>query len=138
MSESKQRHEAQRWLTTAREDLAAAQALRQARHFPQSCFLCQQAAEKAVKALWLAQDADPWGHSVQKLLTDYPARDQLRDTDALRRAAIELDRLYIPTRYPNGIPDLTPGQTYTDEDAGRALDHAQRLLAEASRLLLPN
>jgi hypothetical protein len=71
--------------------------------------------EKAIKALWFAEDAAPWGHSVQKLLGDLPIRDRLADPAAAQRRAIELDRLHIPTRYPNGIPDLTPGHEKAQE-----------------------
>ena len=38
----------------------------------------------------------------------------------------------IPTRYPNGLPDLTPGQVYRQEDATRGLE-AARLLVTACR-----
>ena len=33
-------------------------------------------------------------------------------------------RIYVPTRYPDGLPDLTPGQVYGIEDATRALTAA--------------
>jgi len=135
MSRTSQLHEARRWLTTAGEDVAAATALLAAGHYPSSCFLFQQAAEKAVKALWYASDLDPWGHSVQKLLEDFGDRDRLSSFEDLRRAAIHLDRLYIPTRYPNGIPDLTPGQTYIQDDAEAARKHADRIITEVTRIL---
>jgi HEPN domain-containing protein len=72
MSLSKNRREAERWLLTAEEDLEAAILLRDARKFSQCCFLAQQSGEKAVKALWYLEDADPWGHSIQRLVTDFP------------------------------------------------------------------
>jgi hypothetical protein len=34
----------------------------------------------------------------------------------LLRAGTILDRFYIPTRYPNGLPELTPGEAYLDEE----------------------
>ena len=129
MSLNKQRHEAARWLQTAEEDLAAACSLRTNGHYAQCCFLCQQAAEKALKALWFAVDADPWGHSVQKLISGLPAETRLSDWNSLLHTAGQLDRLYIPTRYPNGIPDLTPGQTYFEEDADTAVGAARQILA---------
>lgn len=135
MSKARQMHEAQRWLTTATEDAGAAEALRQSGHFAQSCFLWQQAAEKALKAIWHALDEDPWGHSIQRLIADFSSQDQLNNPDALTKAAARLDRLYIATRYPNGIPDLTPGQTYMAEDADRAKTDAQAIINEATRIL---
>ncbi|MBI3742482.1 MAG: hypothetical protein HY257_12105 [Chloroflexi bacterium] len=41
-----------------------------------------------------------------------------------------LDKFYTlrATRYPNGLPDLTPGQVYTREDAQRGLEATRALL----------
>jgi len=38
------------------------------------------------------------------------------------------DRYYIPTRYPNGLPELTPDEAYFEEDAQGALLLAQNLI----------
>jgi HEPN domain-containing protein len=35
-----------------------------------------------------------------------------------------LDRFYIPTRYPNGLPDLTPAEAFTADDAEVCLEYA--------------
>ena len=53
MSQSKNRYEAERWLTTAEEDLRAAHSLHDSKNFSHACFMAQQSAEKAIKALWL-------------------------------------------------------------------------------------
>lgn len=49
--------------------------------------------------------------------------------------AVLLDRYYIPTRYPSGLPDLTPGQVYFMQDAEAALAAAARLLSKVSELM---
>lgn len=121
MSQSKNVHEARRWLATAEEDLVAAEVLSQAGSFSQACFLSQQSAEKALKALWYLVGADPWGHSVQRLVVEFPQKDRLGDTTRLIELAALLDKFYIPTRYPNGLPDLTPGQVYGPKDAEQGL-----------------
>lgn len=128
MSQSKNRYQAERWLRTAEEDLQAAQMLSDGGKYAQACFYAQQSAEKAVKALWYAVDADPWGHSVQKLVVDFPRRSEIADVDAWIVRAGLLDQFYIPTRYPNGLPDLTPGQAYRLDDARRGLDAASALV----------
>lgn len=135
MSVSNARHQAGRWFKTAEQDIQAAKALASAGHHAQACFLAQQAAEKAVKSLWFAQDQDPWGHSVQKLLSELPGYPGMADDQTLGRIAARLDRLYIPTRYPNGIPDLTPGETYAAEDAEEAIEGAGRILDAVRRSL---
>lgn len=122
MSVSKNRYEAERWLVTAEEDLRAAEVLLRAGLFAQACFYTQQSGEKAVKALWYLVDADPWGHSIQKLVMEFPEKQRLPNRERWIEQAALLDKFYIPTRYPNGLPDLTPGQVYTRADAERGLD----------------
>ena len=51
MSQREDRHEAQRWLETAADDLRAAQTLAAAEFYAHACFAAQQCAEKAAKAL---------------------------------------------------------------------------------------
>ncbi len=52
MSAPKNRHEAERWLRTAEEDLQAAKTLQANEIYAQACFLAQQCGEKALKAMW--------------------------------------------------------------------------------------
>ena len=129
MSLTKNRHEAERWLLTAGEDLRAAEVLRDAGAYAQACFFAQQSGEKSMKALWRLVGADAWGHSVQRLVMDFPERASLPDADRWIERAALLDKFYIPTRYPNGLPDLTPGQVYTRDDAERGLEAARALVS---------
>jgi HEPN domain-containing protein len=129
MSQSKNRYQAERWLLTAEEDLRAAQVLFESNIYAQACFLAQQSGEKAVKALWYACDLDPRGHSIQRLLAAFPRRAELSDAETWLELGALLDKFYIPTRYPNGLPDLTPGQVYGQADAQRGLNAAGDLLS---------
>ena len=135
MSQSKNRYEVERWLTTAEEDLRAAHALKDSKNFSHACFIAQQSAEKALKALWFNNDAEPWRHSIQKLVREFPRTDLLLDPELWVKNAVFLDKLYIPTRYPNGLPDLTPGQSYTVEDAQQAIEKANFFLTETRKLI---
>jgi len=137
MSTEKNVYEALRWLRTAEDDLDAAIVLRKNNKFPHACFHAQQAGEKALKAVWYFADADPWGHSIRKLIEDLENVD-LRLYDRLKslfRAGTVLDRFYIPTRYPNGLPELTPGEAYMDEDADLCIQQATEILAAVKSLL---
>lgn len=49
--------------------------------------------------------------------------------------AAGLDKFYIPTRYPNGLPDLTPGQVYLRPDAEAGIAMASFLLNAARGML---
>lgn len=130
MSTEKGAYEARRWLATAEDDLDTAMILKREGKYAHSCFHSQQAGEKAVKALWYCADADPWGHSIKKLIED------LEPVDAgfygallpLSRVAMLLDRFYIPTRYPNGLPDITPDKAFGEEDAETCLRHSKEII----------
>ncbi len=135
MSQSKSQYEAKRWWLTAQEDLEVAKTLHQAGKFSHACFLSQQSSEKAMKALWLSIDSDPWGHSIQKLVMQFPQQDMLRDVQSWLANAAHLDKFYIPTRYPNGLPDLTPGQVYISQDSVQAIEKAGFFLEETRKLI---
>ena len=134
MSLEKNRQEAERWLITAEGDLETASILLENNKFAHSCFHSQQAGEKAIKAVWYLLDADPWGHSIQKLIQDLKHVDlnTMEQFDLVKKCAVLLDRYYIPTRYPNGLPDLTPEEAYLEEDAQACIENAKKVL-EAAR-----
>jgi len=135
MSQTKMRREAERWLATAEQDLSAARVLRGSGHCAHACFLAQQAAEKAVKALWYLRDADPWGHSAQRLVLEIPDAGQRESLRWAVEPAAYLDRFYIPTRYPNGLPDLTPGENFFPSDADEALRQAGEIYRACAALV---
>ena len=47
----------------------------------------------------------------------------------------ELDRHYIPTRYPGALPEGTPAENYDEPIAGRALEYLASILATARERL---
>lgn len=126
--------DAKRWVLQAEDDLQAADALIAAGKFAQAAFLAQQAGEKALKGLWIRLDLDPWGHSVARLIKDLPTepREKLQH---LLDAALLLDKLYIPTRYPDALAELTPAQAYTRSEALGAVDHARTILTAIQQAL---
>jgi HEPN domain-containing protein len=135
LSREKHADEGLRWLAQARADLRAAEGSMRAASHEWACFQAQQAAEKALKALWLGNGFEPWGHSVLRLIDDYPDESvRLGSLVALRSAAKALDKLYIPTRYPNGLPDLSPFEVYTDVEAQAAIAAARSVLAACESL----
>jgi HEPN domain-containing protein len=89
--------------------------------------VCQQASEKALKALrYLHGERVVIGHSVvallDQLLADHPGLSTLRE------AAQQLDQYCIPTRYPNGLPDGVPSDVFTKAQAEGAIAAAQRII----------
>lgn len=127
MSVEKRKAEARRWLLQAQDDREAGKALLQARKFAQAAFLAQQAGEKALKGLWLFLGLDPWGDSLARLLRDLPGEEAPAFQHLLPQA-LALDKLYIPTRYPDALPGLTSKGAYTEEEAEKALEDTKAIL----------
>jgi HEPN domain-containing protein len=137
MSTEKNVVEALRWLDTAEDDLDSAQILKTERKFAHSCFHAQQAGEKALKAVWYSADADPWGHSIKKLIEDLEKIDAglFQSMKSLTQAGTVLDRFYVPTRYPNGLPEITPREAFFNEDAEACLESAGAILQKVRALI---
>ena len=117
------------WLRQAEADVEHAQASLEHGDFEWSCFAAQQAAEKAVKAVFYHLHGDPWGHSLLALLEGLvePARSGV--TPELLDSARALDKQYIATRYPNGFAQGAPTDYYTKRDAEESIGHAQSILS---------
>lgn len=116
-----QKKEALRWFRQAEDDLSSARVLNDNKKFAQSCFYCQQASEKAVKALWFQLGLDPWGHSVLRLIEDIDDNELRKELDIFSDHARALDRFYMTTRYPNGLPELIPFEAYSSKDSAEAI-----------------
>jgi HEPN domain-containing protein len=106
--------EADRWLTQAEEEHKDAELLMRARRYYLSLYLCQQSAEKALKAFVYFKEQEPvFSHSIAVLVNVAAALDPEFDTIV---SAKRLDDYYIPTRYPNGLPGDIPSRYYNDEE----------------------
>jgi HEPN domain-containing protein len=139
MSHKKNLEEAVRWFATGQGDLEVAEILKKNHKHAHACFNAQQAVEKAINGVWYFFDADPWGHSILKLI------QELEEVDAGAFSVLneyidearKLDRLYIPTRYPNGLPDITPDLAYGEDDSRFSIAAAKKILKEVKTLITP-
>ncbi len=112
------------WRRQAWRDLeTAAENKANGRH-EWACFCSHQAAEKAVKALHLAQSQEAWGHGVAKLLAALPKAAP----ESLIASGKVLDNFYVPTRDPNGHPEGAPFEHYGPIQSELALEHAADIL----------
>lgn len=121
------------WLRQAKRDLEYAERSLEQGYYEWACFVAQQSAEKAVKAVFLKLNAVAWGHSVSALLQQLPA--PWNADPHLVDAARELDRHYIPPRYPNAHPEGAPYDYYTRQAAEQAIGYTRDILAFCERLL---
>jgi HEPN domain-containing protein len=116
--------EALRWYLQGAKDSKTAEKNARAGDFEISCFLFQQAAEKVLKAyLMLQGERVVTGHSTAGLARSCQRYDE--GYAALARPCAELDVLYIPTRYPYALPEGTPYEFFTLEQAQKAADNFQ-------------
>ncbi|MEL6813426.1 MAG: HEPN domain-containing protein [Cyanobacteria bacterium J06598_3] len=127
MSVNKLLQEAERWYQQAVDNLEAASALSAAKKYAQTCFYSQQAGEKALKAVWYFLDLDPWGHSCARLIQKLPEDEQARFSTVME-TALALDKLYIPTRYPDALAEPTPAEAFTKREGETAMSASQEIL----------
>lgn len=118
-----------RWLTQAKDEFEDAEELRKRGRFYLALFHFQQATEKALKAyLYLKVKSVEVFHThsvdeLSKMTVEI-------DSDFKRVApAKKLDRYYIPTRYPNGLPGGVPSRYFDDpEEAEEAMQLAKNVI----------
>ena len=128
------RDEAGRWVLQAQRDLDDARYSAAGQRFNLACFLAQQSAEKALKALLYSAGAEAvWGYSVADLCQDIIAIHP--DLAPLAAIGGPLDKYYIPTRYPNVLPGGIPSDAFVSADAQMAISMAEQVLDTISSKL---
>jgi HEPN domain-containing protein len=120
------------WLNQAKRDLQSARSQKKEQFYEWAAFIAQQSAEKACKAVLQKLGAEAWGHVVSKLLKaieENTGESSSPETITNRKkAALFLDKFYIPARYPNGWGSGTPADYITEEDAEYAIDNSEKIL----------
>ncbi|HET7294512.1 MAG TPA: HEPN domain-containing protein [Vicinamibacteria bacterium] len=102
------------WMTQAVSDLRHARNARGNSEFDWSAFASHQAAEK-----------------LSQLLAALP--EPQRPGAELVDRAKELDKHYVPTRYPNGFERGAPTELYTAREADQAIAAAEAILEHCRR-----
>jgi len=121
--------QAEEWLKYARSDFLVAKDNFKLGHYSYVCQLCQQAAEKYLKAFLVAHGQEPKRtHILRELIADCSKLEP--SLKELMPEAKELEQYYIPTRYPVG-----PFGVFGKKDAQAAISAAKRIIVSISRLL---
>lgn len=117
------RPEIERWFLQAVEELDTAKVCFNGRKWFASAFWCQQAAEKALKALYLFKKKESPGttHSLTFLGRELGVPTEF--WNLLR----ELTKEYYISRYPDATEDV-PYKIYTENDAKQYLTLSERLI----------
>jgi HEPN domain-containing protein len=127
--------EATRWMQQSEDDFKFAQwVLSEKVFFDKGCFIAQQAGEKALNAcLYALGRRSEIGHSLFELSNELSQKDSR--FSPLMDAAKQLDRFYIPTRYPNGIPGGSPFQVFDRQDLKAAVEALEQVMVVCRRFL---
>jgi HEPN domain-containing protein len=117
--------------------LAASKTLEETGFYPQACFQAEQAVEKALKALafhWegRADRVHPMA-GTSGLLQIVIHRDA--SFEQYREDAGLLDQYYVPTRYPDALPEKAPYEVYSKRQAQEAVGKADRIVKHARRVI---
>ncbi|RKZ22881.1 DNA-binding protein [bacterium] len=121
------------WIEEAKGDPEHAISDMERGFYNWACFSAQQSAEKAVKAVFQKMGAEAWGHSIADLLEELSRFHTV--SEELKEAALELDKAYIPARYPNAHPSGSPRDRYTKQEAKRLIRYATQILKFCEGLL---
>lgn len=114
------------WFKQAEKDLKHARHSLEKKDYEWACFASQQAAEKALKSLYQSLGGEFFGHSISKMLHELPKG--IKPSESLLKKGTNLDKLYIPTRYPNGFESGSPEDYYDKEDAEKAIADAEEII----------
>lgn len=120
--------EFRRWRDAADDALATAELAASGGKHQWACFLCEQAAQLALKGLLHGLSAGAWGHDVTALGAAVEVETGENLTDAERAATGRLARHYIPARYPDASPGGTPDDHYHAADSADAARDARTVL----------
>ncbi len=118
---------AESWLKQAHSDYNWAKLTFDGGFFAQTCFVCQQVAEKSLKAIAYHKGAKAIkGHGVAE------TAKLLGINGDLEGAAKDLDLFYISARYPDALPNsIAPVDFFSKSQGQKALEFAALFLAKA-------
>ncbi len=118
------RNEARLLWEQALEDLKTAEALIDVKRYYASVFFSQQAAEKALKALYieLEREFPPKTHSLLRLADELEIKDE-----GIIDALLDLNPEYIVTRYPDAANEV-PARIYNKRMAVEHFEKAKKVI----------
>ena len=129
------KQDAQFWLLHAERDLGFARlGLELGGVYAQTCFMVQQSAEKALKALLYLRGAKYLGENTTTELLARAA-DASPGLNRYQEMAGRLDRYYLTARYLNSKPGGVPYEDFTEEQAKKAIGEAENLILEVRNII---
>ncbi|MGA2296028.1 MAG: HEPN domain-containing protein [FCB group bacterium] len=95
------------WLKIAEYDLTSAEAMLNSKRYIYVAFMCQQAIEKLLKAIYVKQknETPPYIHNLNKLFSSIKLDDKISDVKKL--FIVELNNYYVESRYAEDIAEIS-------------------------------
>ena len=121
------------WMAEGENDIKHAEVDCKNGFYNWACFSSQQAGEKVIKAVFQKLRTEAWGHSVADLLNELSKHYKI--PEEILEISYELDKAYIPTRYPDVFPSGSPKDKYTKKEAERLIRYAKKIAKFCKNLL---
>lgn len=119
--------EYQRWMRQAEYTLRSTRADMDIGAYAWACFKAQQAAEYDLMALLRALGKPAFGHNLVALFNELAGLCPAAGGE-LRFCIGYLDKMYLTPRYPDALAEGVPYERYTEEEAAKALECAERVV----------
>lgn len=124
----KSNNRAKDWLNQAKDDLLWAKDSHKAGHYAQTCFICQQIGEKALKSVAYFRGASViLGHSITQIANELDINGEAK------KASKKLDLYYISARYPDAFPTGHPSEYIQQDQSLEAIKFAELILEIAMK-----
>jgi HEPN domain-containing protein len=91
-----------------------------------AAFQAQQGAEKATKTLVQSLHGAVRGHSISEILRQLTGRVAV--PPELIPAALELDKVYVTSRYPYGFASGSPADYFTEQSSRQLIRYGRDIL----------
>lgn len=111
-----------RWIEASLKTLESAE---KDEDYNWACFKAEQSAQLAVKAFLILTGKPYFGHDLLTLVR----KTGLQIDKSIEDCASFLAKLYIPSRYPDALPEgATPYTLYTENEKRKAIDCAKVII----------
>ncbi|MFW5808795.1 MAG: HEPN domain-containing protein [Spirochaetota bacterium] len=112
------------WFRQAQNDYLWAEDTLRCGRYAQCCFVCQQIAEKSLKAV-----AYHRGYDLVKSHSLVEIARSLKINGDIETISRKLDFYYITSRYPDAFPSGAPYEFFASDQAEEAVGFAARFLS---------
>jgi len=120
----------QEWLKQADYDMDTAEYIYTGGRYIYAIFMCHLAVEKALKGIYQQklESVPPKTHNLLYLIE----KTQVQPSADLQKSIVFLNRLSIPTRYPDDLQRMM--KEYTQEKTGEILESSKEVLRWLKKL----